>query len=117
MSQAIKAASAVASEGAVTVEPEMNLAFGNTKLAQETQSWARDGYTKRTQAHVKRAYYTAGLRYDVLTNTSFTDDFKAAALSLGDNATYDLATSIAFIHNWGNYGASDVLFSTTPCAL
>jgi hypothetical protein len=104
VSQLVKAGSAVITDGQVTLEPEMNLAFGNTKLSQETQSWARSGYTQRTQVNVKRIYYTAGLRSDLLADVSFTDDFKAAAISLG-NDTYDFQTAISFIHNWGNYGA------------
>lgn len=105
VSMGIKAASAIVTEGQATIEPEMNLANGNTNLAKETQSWARTGYTKRTQSTIKRIYYTAGLRPELLTNISFTDEFKYAALGLG-NSTYDFDATIGFIHNWGNYGAS-----------
>lgn len=99
----MKAATTAESGGTVTASTEMNLALGNTELAEQSSSYASKGFTKKTQTYVKRIYYTAGLRLDAFVNDSFTDDFKAAAFELA-NGTYDFSTTIAFIHNWGNYG-------------
>lgn len=100
---AMKEATMAETGGTVSATTELNLAIGNTRLNEESNSWASSGFTKKTQTYVKRIYYTAGLRLDAFVNESFTDEFKAAAFELG-NGTYDFETTITFIHNWGNYG-------------
>lgn len=77
--------------------------WGNSHEARQSRAFGSAGYTSKMQTHIKRPYYTAGLRLDKLIPTSFTSDFRRAAFQLA-NSTYDLATVVQFINEWGNFG-------------
>lgn len=77
--------------------------WGNSHEARQSRAFGSAGYTSKFQTHVKRSYYTAGLRLDKLVADSFTKEFKQAAFRLA-NSTYDLTTAVDFINEWGNHG-------------
>jgi len=77
--------------------------WGNSRESKESRAFSSMGYTFKMQTHLKRPYYTAGLRLDNFVIDSFTEDFKQAAYRLA-NTTYDFKTVVEFINTWGNHG-------------